>query len=115
MTLGFTLMYASLALKMYRIHVLFNNKYMKVVTMGVRQMLFILGLILLAELLVLLLFVFVDELEAGYVLETVKGALIPYYECQSSTGSPPRVTSLIETSPFSINASCNTGSPCHVS
>ncbi|UPR02774.1 metabotropic glutamate receptor [Chloropicon primus] len=88
LTLGFTLMYASLALKMYRVHVLFNNKYMKVVTMGVRQMMFILSLVMAAELLVLLLFIFVDDLRAGFVHETVKGALIPYFECKSSGGSP---------------------------
>ena len=88
LTLGFTLMYASLALKMYRIHILFNNKMMKVVTVGVRQMMAILGCILAAEILCLMLFIFVDDLKAGVVYEAMRGALIPYFECQSSASSP---------------------------
>ena len=88
LTLGFTLMYSSLAVKMYRIDVLFNNKNMKLVTMGVRQMMLILGFIVGADLIAVLLFVFVDNVEASTTYDSVQGVLIPYFECVSSTGSP---------------------------
>ena len=88
LALGFTLMYASLALKMYRIHALFFNTQMKVVSMGVRQMIFMLSTIVAAELIVLLLFIFLDKLEAGTTHELVKGAMIPYYECVTTASAP---------------------------
>ena len=56
--------------------------------MGVRQMMLILGFIVGADLIAVLLFVFVDNVEASTTYDSVQGVLIPYFECVSSTGSP---------------------------
>ena len=80
-SVGFTVMLTSVVLKAWRVDAIFNNKSLYMMNVGPSEMLKRFSIIFGADLLLLLLFLFVNGVKASTHEETVSGKTLRYTSC----------------------------------
>ena len=80
-SVGFTIMLTSVVLKAWRVDAIFNNKSLYMMRIGAGEMLKRFSVIFGADLLLLMLFVFVNNVSASTHEETVEGKTVQFTTC----------------------------------
>ena len=84
-SVGFTVMLTSVVLKAWRVDAIFNNKSLYMMNVGPGEMLKRFAGIVSIDIVLLLLFLLVNDVHASTHEETVEGKIVQYTECTADT------------------------------